>query len=268
MQFLTEPPPPYGVRLDVLPGIARVVAPNPGPMTYHGTNTWLIDTEAGVTVLDPGPDDAAHVRAVLAAGGGRMSRILLSHTHPDHVGALAAFQAATGAPAYGFGLGRSLSDGDVIDGMTVLHTPGHAADHLCFARADGVVFTADHVMSWSTSVVSPPEGDMAAYVANLRRLLVREDRLYLPGHGPPLEQPRPFVQGLLEHRRERETAILTRLPGTVDEIVEAVYAPVDPRLRPAAARNVLAHLLKLRGEERAEERGGMWRAIPGATGVP
>jgi glyoxylase-like metal-dependent hydrolase (beta-lactamase superfamily II) len=197
-----------------------------------------------------------------------VGRILVSHTHPDHVGGLAALQAATGAPAYGFGLDHSLSDGDVIDNMTVLHTPGHAADHLCFARADGVVFTADHVMSWSTSVVSPPEGDMAAYVASLRRLLAREDRLYLPGHGPPLEQPRRFVEGLLEHRREREAAILAHLPGTVDQIVRAVYASVAPRLRPAAARNVLAHLLKLRGEGRAEERNGEWRPIPGATGVP
>jgi glyoxylase-like metal-dependent hydrolase (beta-lactamase superfamily II) len=268
MQFLTEPPPPYGVRLQVLPGIARVVAPNPGPMTYHGTNTWLIDGAGGVTVIDPGPDDAAHVRAVAAAAGGRATRILLSHTHPDHVGALAAVQAATGAPAYGFVLDRSLSDGDVIDDMTVLHTPGHAADHLCFARADGVVFTADHVMSWSTSMVSPPEGDMAAYVASLRRLLAREDRLYLPGHGPPLEQPRGFVEELVEHRREREAAILARLPGTVDEVVRGVYASVAPRLHPAAARNVLAHLLKLRGEGRAEEQSGVWRPIPGATGVP
>jgi glyoxylase-like metal-dependent hydrolase (beta-lactamase superfamily II) len=271
MDFLTEPEPRRGAVLPVIAGIGRIVAANPGPMTYHGTNTYLIEGAAGAIVLDPGPDDAAHVQAILAATGGQIGKILVSHTHRDHLGALPALQAATGASAHGFHRSAepsfapdvALRDGDVVDGWTALHTPGHAADHLCFARADGVVFTADHVMSWSTSVVSPPQGDMSAYFASLRRLLAREDSLYLPGHGPPIAETRRFVRALLDHRVMRENAILAalrRAPANAAGLVDAIYAGIAPALRGAAERNVIAHLQKLESEGRAVQDAQTWRA--------
>ena len=273
MAFLTEAEPPRGQVLPVVPGIGRIVAANPGPMTYHGTNTYLITGDDGTTVLDPGPDQAAHVQHIVAATGGRVARILLSHTHADHVGAVAGLRAATGAKVHSFHRSQDpshtpdhpLHDGDTVAGWTALHTPGHAADHLCFARADGVVFTADHVMSWSTSIVSPPQGDMAAYVASLRRLLARPDTTYLPGHGPPITDPQPFVRALLVHRAQRESAIATALQGgprTSLGLVDALYSQINPNLRRAAERNVIAHLYKLRDEGRAVEDGELWRATP------
>ncbi len=272
MDFLTEPEPIRDVVLPVLPGISRIVAANPGPMTYHGTNTYLIDSADGTMVLDPGPDDPAHVQAILAATGGRISRILVSHTHRDHIGALPALRAATGAPTYGFHRsaepsftpGIPLHDGDNVENWTALHTPGHAADHVAFARADGVVFTGDHVMSWSTSVVSPPQGDMSAYFASLRRLLAREDSLYLPGHGPPITETRRFVRALLDHRVMRENAVLRalqRAPADAAGLVGAIYAGIAPALRGAAERNVMAHLLKLESEGRTVRDGELWRAV-------
>lgn len=271
MPFLTEPDPPRGVAEPVLPGIRRIVAANPGVMTYHGTNTYLIEAPDGATVLDPGPDDAAHVQAILAATGGRVARIVLSHTHHDHLGATAALKAATGAPTYGFRRSQDpgfvadvkLDDGDEVAGLTAIHTPGHAADHLCFAREDGVLFSADHVMSWSSSVVSPPNGDMAAYFRSLRRLLERPDRIYLPGHGPKLPEPQAFVQDLLNHRTQREQEILRVLragPSEVPAMVSALYHKVHPRLVQAAERNVLAHLLKLEEEGQVARDGARWRA--------
>jgi glyoxylase-like metal-dependent hydrolase (beta-lactamase superfamily II) len=262
-RFLTEPEPPRGVALPVAPGIRRIVARNPGPMTHHGTNTYLIDAEDGVAVLDPGPDDAAHVADILAAGG-RVRRILLSHSHSDHVGALPALAAATGAPVFSVSgrFGPPVADGDVVDGWTALATPGHAADHLCFAR-DGVLFSADHVMSFSSSVVIPPEGDMAAYMAGLRRLLARDDRLLLPGHGPSISEPHPFIAALLAHRLKREADIFDLIrnrPQTAADIVAALYVPLDPRLARAAEASVTAHLLKLKAEGAAEEQDGAWRA--------
>src|SRR4051794_26420368 len=174
MPFLTEHEPHRGAVLPVLPGISRFVAANPGPMTYFGTNTYLIDTPDGIAVLDPGPEEhPEHVEAILRATGPNVALILVSHTHHDHIGAVPALQQATGAPTVGFQVSGApeafnadikLSHGDAIAGMTAIHTPGHASDHLCLALPgkDGtaVLFSADHVMSWSTSVVSPPVGDM------------------------------------------------------------------------------------------------------------
>jgi len=270
MAFLTEPEPAREVATEVAAGVRRIVAANPGPMTYHGTNTYLIAGADGVSVLDPGPDDAAHVAAILRAAGGRIARILLSHGHHDHFGAVAALRAASGAPVCGYAPSQAegpdpdvpLADGAVVAGLRVLHTPGHAADHLCFARGDGVIFTADHVMTWSTSIVSPPAGDMAAYFASLRRLLGRNDRLLLPGHGPPLAAPRSYLHELLAHREQREAAILAALADgerTPAALVEMVYVALDRRLRAAAERNVLAHLLKLHAEGRALPQNGRWR---------
>lgn len=266
--FLSEPEPPRGVPTLVAPGIRRVVAPNPGPMTYWGTNTYIIDGSDGATVLDPGPDDPAHVAAVLAAAG-PVARIMLSHTHHDHLGATAALRAATGAPVHAWHEPEDpalvpdvpLRDGDTVAGWTAVHTPGHAPDHLCFAGPAGVLLSADHVMSWSTSVIAPPGGDMGEYFVSLRRLVGRTETLYLPGHGPPHSDPQPFVQTLLDHRLAREAAILGTLsaaPLGSRAITEALYADVDPRLRRAAERNVLAHLSKLVKEGQVRASGEGW----------
>ena len=276
MAFLTEPEPVRGERQPVMPGIDRVVGPNPSVMTYHGTNTYLIDTDTGLILLDPGPDDAAHVAAVVRAIDRRkVAAILLSHTHRDHAGAVPALRRATGAPVASFRTSSAadhrpdipLGDGEAVHGLLAIHTPGHAADHLCFARADGVLFSADHVMSWSSSIVSPPDGVMADYFASLRRLLARsEDTAYLPGHGPPLPEPQSLVSDLLKHREQREEAIRTALdrgPTTVEALMDALYSQTHPMLRRAAERNVLAHLIKLEGEGAATRTGALWRAVEG-----
>jgi glyoxylase-like metal-dependent hydrolase (beta-lactamase superfamily II) len=274
MAFLSEPEPVRSVPLGVAAGIMRMVAPNPGPMTQYGTNTWLVEGADGLTVVDPGPDDAGHVAAIAAQG--RVARILLTHTHPDHLGGAPALQAATGGVIYGWGTpwardfapDVALADGDVVAGLMALHTPGHASDHLCFAQlGTGVLFSGDHVMSWSTSIVSPPDGDMAAYMAGLRRLLGRDDTLYLCGHGAPLPNPLPLVRGMLSHRAGREAAIvgaLGRGPATPDALVAAMYGGLEAHLVPAARRSVLAHLLKLQAEERAVEADDMWFLIGAA----
>jgi glyoxylase-like metal-dependent hydrolase (beta-lactamase superfamily II) len=275
MPFLTEPEPPRGIATEIRPGIKRLVAENPGPMTYHGTNTYLLATGSGTVVLDPGPDGAAHREAILRETGGAVSLILLSHTHIDHFGGLAALVAATKAPVAAFHTPSVASlepdivlhDGDRIGPLTVLHTPGHAADHLCFAmdEADGtkLLFSVDHVMSWSSSIVNPPDGDMAAYYTQLRRLLDRNDDLYLPGHGPPLPNPRALVREMLDHRIAREAAIVAALPASgfaeIPAITDALYAKSLPILKLAAARNVLAHLLKLEAEGVAKREGSGWR---------
>jgi glyoxylase-like metal-dependent hydrolase (beta-lactamase superfamily II) len=275
MPFLTEPEPDRGAVLPVMPGISRIVAANPGPMTYYGTNTYLIETPDGIAVLDPGPENhPEHVEAILRAAP-NVALILVSHTHHDHVGAVPALQAATGAPTAGFRESGSeafapdirLADGDRIAGMQAIHTPGHASDHLCFAlpaRDDtDVLFSADHVMSWSTSVVSPPGGDMAAYFASLRLLLERSDEVFLPGHGPLLPEPRNLVREMLTHRMMREHAIQRKLaqgPAGTYVLMDTLYSQIHPRLRRAAERNVLAHLLKLESEGKVQRDGEVWRA--------
>ena len=270
LAFLTEPVPERGVLHPVLPGISRIVADNPSRMTYHGTNTYLLEGEDGVTVLDPGPDDAAHVADIVRLAPGPIVRILLSHTHRDHFGAVAALKQQTGAATLGWHASADpaftpdvpIQDGETVLGMEAVFTPGHAADHLCFARPDGVLFSADHVMSWSSSIVSPPGGDMAAYFASLKRLLARQETTYLPGHGPVLTDPHPYVEALLEHRIARENAIAAALqsgPQTTKGLVEALYSKIDPILKMAAERNVIAHLMKLQGEGRVTQRGDVWQ---------
>ena len=226
MPFLSEPEPPRGVPLLVLPGIRRVVARNPSVMTYRGTNTYLIEGEDGLTLMDPGPKDPQHVREVLeAAGGVPIKRIVLTHTHSDHMGAAADFQAATGLPVHAYRISATagftpdipLDQGDTIAGLKALHTPGHAADHLCFEYflADGtkILFSGDHVMSWSSSIVSPPDGDMLDYYRSLEKLLDRDEVYYVPGHGPLLAEPRALVAELLAHRQFREREILAQIKG-------------------------------------------------------
>ena len=272
MNFLTEPPPARRTLLSAAPGVHRIVADNPGRMTYHGTNTYLIEGVDGVIVLDPGPDDATHVADILRLSPGPIVRILVSHTHRDHVGGLAALQSATRALTYGWHRSAdvgfvpdvALVDGDEAAGMRVLHTPGHAPDHVCFARDDGVLFSADHVMAWSSSVVSPPQGNMANYFASLHRLLARADSLYLPGHGPPLPEPQRYVRDLLAHRQARELAISAAIasePRRAAELVDALYPGIDAALRMAAERSIFAHLQKLQGEQRATLHEDLWAAI-------
>jgi glyoxylase-like metal-dependent hydrolase (beta-lactamase superfamily II) len=285
--FIREDTLPPGEVQEVAPGVRRVLCGNPGPFTYRGTNTWIIGGGGSVAVLDPGPVDEAQLSAILrATEGERISHILVSHTHRDHSPGVAALQAATGARSYGFGPHMTppdqggeggdhgfrpdvtLPDGGTVEGdgwrLTALHTPGHCANHLCFAlEGTGILFSADHVMSWSTTVVSPPDGDMAAYMRSLARLAARDDRLYLPGHGPPLPEPAPFVAALAAHRREREEMVLSALRvagrATAQELVPPVYGPaLDARLLPAAARSLLAHLVKLQAEGAAARDGEAW----------
>jgi glyoxylase-like metal-dependent hydrolase (beta-lactamase superfamily II) len=264
MAFLTEPEPPRGIPLDVLPGIRRIVARNPSVMTYQGTNTYLLDHADGLIVLDPGPKDDRHVADIIAAtGGAKIAKIVLTHTHSDHWGAVAALKAATGAPVYAYKISGkpaftpdvALDDGDTVAGLTALFTPGHACDHLSFEyhvpETGKILFSGDHVMSWSSSIVSPPDGDMLLYYRGLERLLRRDDVLYLGGHGPLLREPRVLVQELLEHRQFRERTILEQLRGqawSVQDLAAKLYHKTDVFLKVAAQRNVLAHLLKLRDE--------------------
>lgn len=275
MPFLKEAEPERDVMLPVMAGISRIVAPNSSVMTYHGTNTFLIEAPEGIVVLDPGPEDLpAHVEAILAATDGRVAKILISHTHHDHLGAAPALKAATGAPIAAFHQSQEpsftpdipLRDGDMIAGMTAIHMPGHASDHMCFARAGGVLFTGDHVMAWSSTVVGPPHGDMTAYCDNLRRLLTRDDTVYLPAHGPALPDPHPFVRDLLASRMRREEAILRVMregPIASTDLVQRLYGRKDPRLHRAASRIVMAHLIKLEAELRVvQEADDVWRTAP------
>lgn len=290
--FLKQDTLPPGEAQWVAPGVRRILCANPGPFTWRGTNTWIIGRGNALAVLDPGPADAAHLEAILrATAGERITHILVSHTHRDHSPGVAALQAATGAASHGFGPHMTppeqggeggdhtfspdvtIADGATVETdhwrVTALHTPGHCANHLCFALeaegSEGVLFSADHVMSWSTSVVSPPDGDMAHYMASLARLAARDDRLYLPGHGPPLPEPASFVAALTAHRLEREAKVLDALRearrATARELVPPVYGQaLDERLVPAAARSLLAHLIKLAAEGAAMRDGEHWEA--------
>lgn len=265
----------YGVLETVSPRIRRLVARNPGPFTFHGTGTYVVG-HGKVAVIDAGPDLPEHVDALLAAlGGEEITHQLVTHTHSDHSPATRLVRERTGARTWGYGphaegihqRGEKVEAGgdlafvpdervrhrDVVegDGWTIecVHTPGHCSNHVCFAlREERVLFTGDHVMGWSTSVIAPPDGDMADYRASLELLLDRDDAAYWPTHGPNIDDPKPFVRAFLAHRRERETQILRCLErglGTIGEMVPVMYADVATVLHPAAARSVLAHLVDM-----------------------
>ena len=255
------------------PLVRRLLAPNPSAFTYTGTQTYLVGTSE-IAVIDPGPDLPEHVDAILgAAAGERIAAIVCTHTHRDHSPAAALLKAATGAEIVGcaplaldddgpradaaFDIGyapdRVLHDGERIAGagwtIEAVATPGHTSNHLCYAlRESGALFTGDHVMGWSTSVVSPPDGNMADYMASLARLMERDDRIYYPAHGPPVEDPRRLVRGMIGHRRQREGQIVRLLGESAQPIpamVARMYAGIDARLHGAAGRSVLAHLIDL-----------------------
>ncbi len=265
---------PTGQCIALSPLVARVLAPNPSAFTFTGTQTYVVG-DRDVAVIDPGPRDPAHVGAVLAAIGDRPVRaILCTHTHNDHSPAAAPLAQATGAPVIGcaflaiddhgpradapfdqsYAPESVMEEGDAVggDGWTLraLATPGHTSNHLCFAlEQEEALFTGDHVMGWSTSVVSPPDGNMTDYLVSLERLLGRDDRQYLPAHGEPIDDPRRLVRGMIGHRRMREGQILRflRERGATDvpSMVAEMYRGIDVRLHGAAGRSVLAHLLDL-----------------------
>lgn len=277
----------YGNCDEVSPLIRRVVAKNPSAFTYKGTGTYIIG-HGDVAVIDPGPMLGEHVEALLRAlEGETVSHILITHTHSDHSPAAKPLKALTGAETYAFGPHGSgqhgLDDvqveedgdmefkpdvevrhGDIIegDGWTVecVYTPGHTSNHMCFAlKEEKALFTGDHVMGWSTSIVSPPDGNMEQYMASLRLLLERDDEIYWPTHGPAITDPKPFVRSFIAHREDRERQIMEQLAAgrtRIQDMVPVMYAAVDKKLYPAAARSVLAHMehLVARGVVRTEGR--------------
>jgi glyoxylase-like metal-dependent hydrolase (beta-lactamase superfamily II) len=298
-EFRTKMDFAYGVPRELAPGVVRIVANNPGPFTFKGTNTYLIGTGNDVAVIDPGPDDADHFDAVLRTIGKRkLSHIVITHTHHDHVDGLAALVSATGAKTAGFGRRvpnsgaetTSISGSEIVDqdfipdvpladgsqlagdgwALTALHTPGHAPDHLCLALGGTkILFSGDHVMGWNTSVIAPPEGRMDHYMAGLDRLAQRDDDVYFPGHGGQVAEPRRLVKAFLLHRRMREQAILDCIragTNTIQQIVPAIYKDLNPKLVRAASLSVLAHVEHLiaRGLVRCEGSPSVDRALSAA----
>jgi glyoxylase-like metal-dependent hydrolase (beta-lactamase superfamily II) len=277
----------YGRADRLSPRVARVVCENPGPFTFTGTNSYLVGGEAGpLAVIDPGPEDDRHLQALLDAIGGRpVSHVLLTHTHRDHAPLAPALARAAGAPIAaappplhethasgadegdmaGFVPDIVLGDGDVLSGpgwsLTAVATPGHASNHLCFALAEeNALIAGDHVMGWSTTVVAPPDGDMAAYMASLDRVITGGYARLYPAHGAPVDDPAPFLEAYLAHRLDREAQILAALEGgagSIPDIVRRLYAEVDPRLWPAAGLSVFAHLIKLAAEARVTATPGL-----------
>jgi glyoxylase-like metal-dependent hydrolase (beta-lactamase superfamily II) len=224
-----------------------VAAGNPGPLTGPGTNSYVVGRER-IAIVDPGPADKGHLRSLVeAAGSGRITHILLTHRHADHSGGAAALARTTGAQVLDSG---TLGDGWLVEDaewrIEAVATPGHTRDHFCFALRDAeALFSGDHVMGWSSSMIAWPDGQIGDYLASLDRLLQRPERLYLPGHGAPIADGKARVRDLIDHRKSRETAILARLmagDSSVGAIVEAVYPPLEPRLFQAAEMSVLAHL--------------------------
>jgi glyoxylase-like metal-dependent hydrolase (beta-lactamase superfamily II) len=287
---------PFDRTFDLVPGRAEPIAPNvrrllcnnPGPFTFTGTVTYIVGY-GQVAVIDPGPDDAAHLEALLdAVRGETVTHILVTHTHRDHSTAAASLKCATGARLVGEGPHRParepregeshrldassdtafqpevmLGDGDVINGpgwdLEAIATPGHTANHMAYAlRGTGILFSGDHVMAWSTPVVAPPDGSMSAYMASLRKLAARSETVYLPGHGGAVRDAPAFVRCYIRHRETREAMILRELargPADIPTLVRAIYVGLDPRLTGAAGLSVLAHLEDLAARGLVETEG-------------
>ena len=279
--------PPYARSEPVAPLVRRVLAHNPSAFTYSGTQSYIVGAGSEVAVIDPGPDDADHIEALIEGiGEAQLVAICCTHTHRDHSPAAAPLAERTGAPIIGcaplalsdngprmdasFDTGyrpdQVLADGDGIGGigwsLTAVHTPGHTSNHLCYAL-DGhdVLFTGDHVMGWSTTVVAPPDGDMTAYMESLQKLYERSDAVYFPAHGPQIDKTRQFVRGMIGHRRQREGQILRLIESgesRISEMVPLMYKSVDKGLWPAAGRSVHAHLIDLERKGRVNHDGDNW----------
>lgn len=286
--FSREFIPAYGEAVTVAPNVQRITVNNPSPFTFHGTNSYIVGDKS-VAVIDPGPIDDAHFEALMAALKGReVTHIFVSHTHRDHVPLAARLKAETGALTVGEGPHRSarpLHDGesnpfaessdleftpDIVighqelvagDGWALrgLHTPGHTANHCCFAlEGAGINFSADHIMAWATTIVAPPDGSMRDFMASLDVMLDREDDLLLPGHGGPVTAPNAFMRGLRSHRKIREMAVLRRIKAgdhLIPDIVKVIYRNTDKRLHGAAALSVLAHIEDLIAKGEVETDG-------------
>ena len=284
--------PPVGVAIPLSEGVRRIVAPNPSPMTYRGTNTYLVGT-TDLAVIDPGPLHDAHLEAILGAvaSGRRITHIIVTHTHVDHSPLARPLAERTGASVLAFGdatAGRSevmtelaaaglagggegvdtsfkpdqvLADGDFVTGgdweLEVIHTPGHIGNHIALGLGD-ICFTADHVMGWASSLVSPPDGDLTDFMASCARLQARDWSVFHPGHGAPIADPAGRLKWLIDHRLGRETAILAALaegPATARGLAEQIYTDTPPALIPAAERNVFAHLVDLTGKTAVAPQG-------------
>lgn len=286
------PPQPWptGEIEQLEPLVRRVLAPNGSPFTYTGTQSYLVGGGEGVAVIDPGPTEPAHLDALVRAiDGAPVLVIACTHTHRDHSPAAAPLAKLTGASVIGcaplvlesdepradapfdkdYAPDRALRDGEQLTGpgwtLRTLATPGHTSNHLCFAlEQTGALFTGDHVMGWSTTVVSPPDGDMAAYMASLTLLHDRDDRVYYPAHGPAVHNPRQLVRGMIGHRRQRERQILKLLdqqPQAIAELVPQMYKGLDQRLWPAAGQSVKAHLLDLERRGAVTRSGETWTIL-------
>ena len=284
------PPKPWptGKVEQLEPLVRRVLADNPSPYTYTGTQTYLVGNGDSLAVIDPGPVTPEHLAALEdAIGDAQVAAIMCTHTHRDHSPAARPLSARTGAPVVGcaplvlddsgpradapfdetYEPDRVLEDGEAMTGagwtLTAVHTPGHTSNHLCFALEEsGALFTGDHVMGWSTSVVAPPDGDMAAYMRSLEKLYAREDRVYYPAHGPQVDKPRQLVRGMVGHRRQRERQILRLLDEearTIRALVPLMYKGLDKRLYPAAGMSVKAHLIDLENRGEVARDGEVWR---------
>ncbi len=278
---------PYAKLETLEPAIARVLAHNPSAFTYYGTQTYLVG-EREVAVIDPGPDLPEHLDALEQAIGGRpVVAIMCTHTHRDHSPAATPLAERTGAPIIGcaplaletvgpradasfdgiYSPASVLQDGErmSVDGKWIIAvaTPGHTSNHLCFAY-EGALFSGDHVMGWATTVVVPPDGDMAAYMNSLEKVRQREERIYYPAHGEPVTKPQKYVRHLIGHRMQRERQILalvTSKPRPIADIVANAYPQLDPRLVPAAGGSVLAHLLDLQRRGLVELQEDAWTAV-------
>ncbi len=268
-----------GYVVQLTPRVRRLTAPNPGMMTGPGTNSYIIGTTE-LTVIDPGPEIESHIAALIAAVGTHLRRILTTHTHFDHSPAVCALKAATGAEVLGmrapsqanqdqaFAPDRVPVHGEIIGcgdfSLRAVHTPGHASNHLCYLLVeDKLLFTGDHVMQGSTVVITPPDGDMGAYLRSLEDLLSLDMNCIAPGHGHLITGPHDEARKLIAHRLKREQKVvdgfIAKNPATLDELVPVVYADTPVKLHGAAKRSLHAHLLKLEADGRVSHEGESWR---------
>ena len=263
----------------IAPGVVRLTAPNPGPMTGAGTNSYVIEDPEGLILIDPGPALAPHIDRLVAHADGRLRAILVSHTHRDHSPAALPVAARTGATVYGMRPPATPENDDqfrpdvvlaheqriTVGAQTVLaiHTPGHASNHVCFLHEQtGLLFTGDHIMNGSTVVIAAPDGNMQAYLQSLALLKDYAPKTIAPGHGEPLDDPNRVIDWIINHRLEREAKVVDRLgrfgPCDLEALVREVYDEVDPMLWPIARYSLAAHLEKLRAEGRAAVDDATW----------